>query len=100
VRSIDSRSTWYRGFLFWLAVPPLILLAAERPVGLVVLYAVMGALFMPFLAATLLYMNSRRGWVGDRLRNGAAATVILVLCLLLFVAVGYGDLQTALGKFF
>jgi Mn2+/Fe2+ NRAMP family transporter len=100
VRSIDSRSTWYRGFLFWLAVPPLILLAAERPVGLVVLYSVMGALFMPFLAATLLYMNSRREWVGARLRNGVAATVLLVLCLLLFAAVGYGDLETALGKFF
>ena len=79
-----SRSWWYRGFLLWLALPPLVLLLWDKPVGLIVLYSVVGALFMPFLAGTLLYMNSRREWVGDRLRNGWMTNTLLGLALGLF----------------
>jgi len=38
---------------------------------------------MPFLAATLLYMNTRRDWMGG-LRSGWLSNTFLVLALALF----------------
>jgi Mn2+/Fe2+ NRAMP family transporter len=96
-RAIDVRSPWYRGFLLWLALPPMILLVMDRPVALVVAYAVMGALFMPFLAGTLLYMSSRRAWVGRALRSGPLIRAMLVLCLLLFAWIALTDLARLLA---
>lgn len=81
---LSRRSVWYRGFLIWLALPPILLLAWGKPVALIVLYAVIGALFMPFLAGTLLYMNSRIAWVGVAFRNTRTTKVLLFLALLLF----------------
>lgn len=83
-RLVDTRSVWYRGFLLWLCLAPLSLLFFKRPVQLIVIYSVMGALFMPFLAGTLLFMNSREDWVGERMRNRAWAVLSLLLCLVLF----------------
>ena len=80
---ISTKSAWYRGYLIWLAVVPCVLLIFNKPVGLIVAYSIMGALFMPFLSGTLLYMNSRKEWVGE-LKNGFATTALLVLSLLLF----------------
>jgi Mn2+/Fe2+ NRAMP family transporter len=73
----------YRGFLLYLAGPPLLLLFADEPVAMVVLFTVIGAFFMPFLAALLLYLNNRGDWTGA-LRNGAASNLALIFSLLLF----------------
>jgi Mn2+/Fe2+ NRAMP family transporter len=86
--ALSTRSPWYRGYLLWLALPPMLLLPFGRPVGLIVLYSVMSALFMPFLAATLLYMNSQTRWLGERLRTGWVGRVALLLCLGLFAYLG------------
>ena len=51
-------------------------------------YAVMGALFMPLLALTLLVMNNRRDWVGARFCNGWLINGLLVATLLLIAAFG------------
>ena len=67
-----------------------------KPVMLIVAYSVLGALFMPFLAATLLYMNSRAEWVGRDLRNGPLQRLALVVCLLLFGFLGGSRLLEAL----
>lgn len=83
--AVDPRSAGYRGFLAWLSVPTIALLYFERPVAVVVVYSVLGALFMPFLAATLLYMNRRVDWIGAKLRNRRAGNWSLVACLALFV---------------
>ena len=64
---------------------------------MIVAYSVLGALFMPFLAATLLYMNSRRDWVGS-LRNGPWHVLALILCLLLFGVLGGSDLWDVLTR--
>ena len=93
---LSTRSAWYRGYLLWLTVPPLVLLFFGRPVGLIVVYSIIGALFMPFLAGTLLYMNSRRDWVGDDLRSGWIANTLLVLSLLLF---GYLCVDEVIARF-
>jgi hypothetical protein len=49
-------------------------------------YTLTGGLFMPLLAGTLLWLNSRRGLVGE-LKNGMVATATLVLALLLFAVI-------------
>ncbi len=97
---LNSRSPWYRGYLFWLAVPPMALLFLNKPVGLVVVYSIIGALFMPFLAGTLLYMNSRRDWVGDELRNSWLTNILLVLALALFGYLCANGVIGALHKLF
>jgi Mn2+/Fe2+ NRAMP family transporter len=69
--------------LAWLAGPPLVLLWFKQPVAVVVTFSIAGAFFMPFLAATLLYLNNRRAWIGE-LRNGVAGNVALTVCLVVF----------------
>lgn len=93
---VSTRSPWYRGFLAYLALPTMALLFFQRPVAVIVAYAVAGSLFMPFLAATLLYMNSRADWVGPRLRSRWATNLLLILCLLLFGYLGFDQLRQAL----
>jgi Mn2+/Fe2+ NRAMP family transporter len=85
---ISSRSWWYRGYLFWLSIPPLVLFALDKPVAVIVAYAVMSALFMPFLAGTLLYLNSQSRWIGRNLRNRWWSVGMLAICLILFGYLG------------
>lgn len=81
---VNTRSFAYRGYLLYIALPPMFLLhLVEGPVWMVILYAVAGAFFMPLLAGLLLYMNNRRGWV-QGLRNGALANLVLLVSVLLF----------------
>jgi Mn2+/Fe2+ NRAMP family transporter len=96
-RAVDVRSPWYRGFLLYLCVPPMVLLMFQKPVGLIVLYSVLSALFMPFLAGTLLFMNSRRSLVGTALRSGWILNGLLLLCLALFAYLGLDKILGALG---
>jgi len=79
---ISTRSRAYRGTLLFLTFPPMLLLLLGRPVWLVIVYAALGSLFMPLLAATLLWLN-RRG--AHALGNRALTVVALLLCLALFV---------------
>ncbi len=51
-------------------------------------YSVMGALFMPMLALTLLLMNNRSGWVGARFKNGWAINLLLIITLGVFFYFG------------
>ncbi|MEE2708687.1 MAG: Nramp family divalent metal transporter [Gemmatimonadota bacterium] len=81
---VQPHSPYYRAFLLFLTFPPMLLLLFDRPVAIVLLYTVVGALFMPFLAATLLYMNSKEKWVGA-LKNGRLTNGLLILALLLFL---------------
>jgi Mn2+/Fe2+ NRAMP family transporter len=94
--SVDTRSRAYRGYLLYLALPPMLLLLAGKPVWLVIAYAVAGAFFMPLLAALLLYMNNRRDWLGQQ-KNGAATNLILLLSLLVFGLLLYTEISKQLG---
>jgi Mn2+/Fe2+ NRAMP family transporter len=83
---VDTTGVAYRGYLLYLAGPPMILLFLGRPIWVIKVYTLTGGLFMPLLAATLLWLNSRRELVGE-LRNGLVANATLVLALLLFVVI-------------
>lgn len=87
----------YRGYMLALAILPLPLLWVS--VGRAqLIYAAFGALFMPFLAATLLLMNNRRQWVG-RMCNGAITNVALILILALFAALAIRQAVLSLSQF-
>ena len=81
-----DKSRAFRGYALWLTFPPMALLFIDRPFGLIVAYGVLGSLFMPFLAGTLLWLlNSSRvppewrsGWLSN-LMLGAAAVLFAVL---------------------
>jgi len=88
---VSEKGLAYRGFLIWMTFPPMVLLFFGEPVGLVIVYAALGALFMPFLAITLLWLlNSRR--VEPRFRNGLVSNVFLGASVLIFVILAAQEL--------
>ncbi|GGK15349.1 iron transporter [Streptomyces camponoticapitis] len=79
-----ERSVPFRAYLLWLTFPPIGLLFLDQPFGLVVVYGVLGAFFMPFLALTLLWLlNSSR--TPAEWRNGIVSNVMLAAGGLLFI---------------
>ncbi|MFC1508571.1 Nramp family divalent metal transporter [Candidatus Omnitrophota bacterium] len=88
-QSLDYTGTGtYRMFLFAITFVPLpLLLISVKKAQLI--YAVLGSLFMPLLALTLLIMNNRRDWVGDDFRNGVTANIVLAGTVALFGYVGF-----------
>jgi len=87
-RTTDLRATKaYRGSLLVIAIVPLILLLS--PVLLIQLaYGVIGAMFLPLLALTLLIMNNRRRWVGTDFLSPKLVNVLLAVALAFFSYVG------------
>ncbi len=88
---INTRSAAYRGYLVYLALPPMLLLLAGKPVWLVVIYAIAGAFFMPVLSGLLLLMNNRRAWLGD-LKNGLLTNLVLLGSILVFGLLLYTEI--------
>lgn len=83
-----ERSPAYRAYVLWLTFPPMALLFLDQPFQLTVTYGALGALFMPFLAGTLLVLlNSRRLAAGGR--SGWVSNAMLGACLALFVYLAY-----------
>jgi Mn2+/Fe2+ NRAMP family transporter len=78
-----ARTAPYRIYLYFVALAPLPLLwlSVERAQ---LIYAVLGSLFMPLLALTLLLMNTRARWVGGRLRNGLFTNLVLLATVVFF----------------
>jgi Mn2+/Fe2+ NRAMP family transporter len=82
--------------LVWITFPPMILYAFGEPVALVIVYASLGALFLPFLAITLmLLLNSSR--VAPEYRNRLATNILLAISVIPFVVVGVQEVLGALG---
>ena len=83
-----ERSWTFRAYLLWLTFPPMILLFQDEPFRLIIIYGVLGAAFMPFLALTLLWLlnsaRTPREWRNGWLSNGmltVAGLLFLVLCV-------------------
>jgi Mn2+/Fe2+ NRAMP family transporter len=86
--SLAERSTSpaFRGYLLWLTFPPMLLLTLGRPFQLVLVYGALGALFMPFLAITLLWLlNSRH--TPHTWRNGWMSNVGLAIAAAMFIVI-------------
>ncbi len=89
--------SYYRAFIVWLTIPPIGLLFLDQPIGLIIAYGVLGALFKPFLAITLLVLlntdRTPRAW-----RNRPLSNTVMGLSALLFVVLGVQQLVTEIGK--
>ncbi|WP_043671197.1 Nramp family divalent metal transporter [Clavibacter michiganensis] len=89
--------SYYRAFILWLTIPPIGLLFLDQPIGLIIAYGVLGALFMPFLAITLLVLlntdRTPRAW-----RNRPLSNTVMGISALLFVVLGVQQLVTEVGK--
>lgn len=97
---------YFRAYMLWLTFPPMLLLLLDEPVGLILTYGTLGALFMPFLAITLLVLlNKRRAGalphsdVPPEWRNGWLSNGLLLLCALLFAALAVNELKKVLGPY-
>lgn len=104
----DTRTggRYFRAYMLWLTFPPMLLLLLDEPVGLILAYGTLGALFMPFLAVTLLVLlNKRRAGalphsaVPDEWRNGWVSNGLLLLCAVLFAALAVNEIRKVLGPY-
>ncbi|MFF7448752.1 MULTISPECIES: Nramp family divalent metal transporter [unclassified Streptomyces] len=79
-----ERSWPFRAYLLWLTFPPIVLLFQGQPFRLIILYGVLGAAFLPFLAGTLIrLLNSSR--TPAEWRNGPLSNAMLAIAGLLFL---------------
>ncbi|MFH8794346.1 Nramp family divalent metal transporter [Streptomyces sp. NPDC017941] len=79
-----EKSVPFRAYLLWLTFPPMILLFEGQPFRLIIIYGVLGAAFMPFLALTLIWLlNSER--TPREWRNGWLSNGMLLIAGLLFL---------------
>ncbi|MCQ6498050.1 hypothetical protein, partial [Vibrio parahaemolyticus] len=62
-------------------------------VGLIIAYGVLGALFMPFLAVTLLWLLNSKKQLPEQERNHWFSNLFLSLCLLLFAVLAASELR-------
>jgi Mn2+/Fe2+ NRAMP family transporter len=85
--AVDTRRLPYRGFLVLLGLTSIGGLFSSF-VHIQKVYAVLGALFIPMLALTLLLLNGRSERVGADHRNSAANSAVLIASLILFLALG------------
>jgi Mn2+/Fe2+ NRAMP family transporter len=89
-------STPYRVALVFITLVPLPFAFLGRPLIIIIAYTIVGSLFVPFLAATLLYLNNRVRWEAPVPRNHWLTNVLLVAILVLFLVVGAQEVMNAL----
>ena len=68
----------------------------QRPLMLVVAFTILGSLFVPFLAATLLYLNNYVPWETTVRHNRVAANIVLAFVVVLFLVLGGVEIRNFL----
>ncbi len=94
-RYLSEKGIFFRAFLVWITFPPMLLFSFDEPVTIVIIYASLGALFMPFLAITILWLLNRR--VPREYRSGLLSNLILVVSVLIFLYVSVQEILGTLG---
>ncbi|ADO44350.1 Mn2+/Fe2_ transporter, NRAMP family (plasmid) [Ketogulonicigenium vulgare Y25] len=94
-----SKGKAYKAYILWLTFPPMVMLFLGQPVYLILAYGVLGALFMPFMSVTLLWiLNTDR--VPREWRNGPITNILLLLCTLAFAALAINQVWSAIARVF
>jgi Mn2+/Fe2+ NRAMP family transporter len=85
-------STPYRLALLFITIVPIPLAFIDQPLFMIRTFTIVGSLFIPFLAATLLYLNNvhipKEGGVP---RNSRLSNAVLTLALVVFAIVGASE---------
>lgn len=82
------RSRDYRVFLIGVALPGMLLLFSDKPIWIVVIYAILSSLFLPVLTVALLIMNNRPNLIGEKYRNGWLNNLALAFSVAVFLYLG------------
>lgn len=85
---VKVTSTPYRLALAFITLVPLPFAFTGQPIAIIVLYTIVGSLFVPFLAATLLHLNNKVKWTEPVPHNSLPTNALLIAILALFVIVG------------
>lgn len=91
---LSEKSIYFRSFLAYCAFPPMVLFAFGEPVLMVIIYAALGALLLPFMAITSLWLLNQR--VEREYRNRIISNALMVAAVLLF---GVLAVQEIIGLF-
>jgi Mn2+/Fe2+ NRAMP family transporter len=91
---LSETGIWFRAFLVWITFPPMLLLTFDEPVLIVIIYASLGALFMPFLAITLIWLLNRR--VGREYRSGLLSNLTLGASVVIFAVLAVREILDTL----
>ncbi|GAB3283848.1 Nramp family divalent metal transporter [Parasphingorhabdus pacifica] len=92
-----THSVPYRAYLLWLTFPPMLLLLLGKPFQLTIVYGVLGAFFLPFLAGTLLVLLNSRSMMPAAHRSRWLSNTLLTICLALFIGVAVVQLVGLFG---
>lgn len=90
---------YFKFYVLWLTFPPMILFALGKPIGLILAYAVLGSLFMPFLAITLLPLLNGKS-IPKKWANKLHTNIALAICAVLFGILGVQELVKAIAALF
>ena len=93
-----ERTTAYQGYLGFITIASLPLLWFSLT-QVQLAYAILGALFMPFLALTLLALNARPSNVGTAFASPPLINVLLVAIVALFLLIGGLQLTGGMPSF-
>ncbi len=85
---VKVTSTPYRLGLAFISLVPIPFAFTGQPIQVVITYTIVSSLFVPFVAATLLYLNNRVPWDGAVPKNSLVTNLLLVGILVLFAIVG------------
>ena len=91
-RLTDVKSQPYRMALLFITLAPIPFAFLDQPLFMIRTFTIIGSLFIPFLAATLLYLNNVRIPSGSGVpRNSVLTNSVLIAALVLFAIVGAGE---------
>jgi Mn2+/Fe2+ NRAMP family transporter len=93
---VKVTSVPYRLALAFITLVPLPFAFTGRPITIIVIYTIVGSLFVPFLAATLLYLNNKVQWTESVPHNSAITNLLLGAILMVFAFVGVQEVIAAL----
>lgn len=81
-------SPQFHAALAFMALVSMPFVLAGRPLLVVVAFTILGSMFVPFLAATLLSLNNRVPWSAPIRHNGPSTNVVLAIIVVLFFVIG------------
>ena len=96
VPAVSTDSEPYRLYLYAIATVPLLGLAVKFE-KIQILYAIVGAAFMPMLAIVLLLLNGRTKLVGEKLRNRPLTIAVLAATIGFFAVAGWFAVAKKIG---
>jgi Mn2+/Fe2+ NRAMP family transporter len=86
--AIRPGSVPYRTALLFMALTSVPFSFLGSPLAIVIAFTVLGSLFIPFVAATLLYLNNWVPFSAPMRTNRLATNLVLVVIVILFAVVG------------